>query len=130
MMIYWSFNDCTDQPNTLLSKPHVNKFALQWLSSAHATPATIRLWPCRLDLGNLANRCPDKSYSRTFLLSCGIAMIPLEDTDRRLTAESPLIVATGDLIFLRSHTLTFLSSELDTTLSSFVNTADVTLLEV
>lgn len=44
-------------------------------------------------------------------------------------AESVLIVATGDLILRKSHTLTDLSSEPDTTLSSRVKTVDVTLLE-
>lgn len=55
-------------------------------------------------------------------------MTPLEDTDSRLTAESVLMVATGERMLRKSHTFTLRSSEPDTTLSSFVNTADVTLL--
>jgi hypothetical protein len=43
-----------------------------------------------------------------------------------LTDESVLIVATGDLMFLRSHTLTVLSSLPDTTFSCPANTAVVT----
>lgn len=46
-----------------------------------------------------------------------------------LTAESVRMVAMGDLMFFRSHTLTVRSSLPDTTLSPTVNTADVTVLE-
>lgn len=45
-----------------------------------------------------------------------------------LTAESVRMVAMGDLMFFRSHTLTVRSSLPDTTLSPTVNTADVTVL--
>lgn len=63
-------------------------------------------------------------------LSCGIAIIPPFDTEILLTAESSRIVVNADLIFRNSHTLTVLSSEPDTTLSSLVNTVDVTLLQI
>lgn len=56
-------------------------------------------------------------------------MIPPFDTEIRLTAESSRIVVKADLIFLSSQTLTVLSSEPDTTLSSLVRTVDVTLLQ-
>lgn len=46
-----------------------------------------------------------------------------------LTAESVRMVAMGDLMFFKSHTLTVRSSLPDTTLSPTVNTADVTVLE-
>lgn len=46
-----------------------------------------------------------------------------------LTAESVRMVAMGDLMFFRSHTLTVRSSLPDTTLSPTVNTADVTVLD-
>ena len=39
------------------------------------------------------------------------------------------MVAMGDLMFFRSHTLTVRSSLPDTTLSPTVNTADVTVLQ-
>lgn len=45
-----------------------------------------------------------------------------------LTAESVRMVAMGDLMFFRSHTLTVRSSLPDTTLSPTVKTADVTVL--
>lgn len=45
------------------------------------------------------------------------------------TAESVRMVAMGDLMFFRSHTLTVRSSLPDTTLSPTVNTADVTVLQ-
>lgn len=128
LLIYISFKDCTDHPNTLLSNPHVNKLMLLKLSSAQATHATILLWPCLLDLGSLASLCPERSKSRTCLLSWGIAITPVEETESLFTAESALIVAIGERMFRKSHTLTLRSSELETTLSSRVNTADVTLL--
>lgn len=56
-------------------------------------------------------------------------MIPLFDTDIRLTAESNLIVVNAERILRNSHTLTVLSSLPDTTLSSLVRTVDVTLLK-
>lgn len=46
-----------------------------------------------------------------------------------LTAESVRMVAIGDLMFFRSHTLTVRSSLPDTTLSPTVKTADVTVLK-
>lgn len=49
------------------------------------------------------------------------------DTLILLTAESVRMVAMGDLMFFRSHTLTVRSSLPDTTLSPIVNTADVTV---
>lgn len=58
-----------------------------------------------------------------------MAMTPLAETDKRLMAESARIVATGDRMLRRSQTLTVRSSEPDTTLSSLLNTADVTLLQ-
>lgn len=128
-----SLSDCTAQPRTRLSKPHVNK--LMWvvtLSSAQATHDTIRLWPwppCLLERGSRASRWPFMSNSLTCLLSWGMAMTPLAETDKRLMAESALIVATGDRMLRRSQTLTVRSSEPDTTLSSLLNTADVTLLQ-
>lgn len=57
-----------------------------------------------------------------------MAMMPPDETDILLTGESVRIVVNADLIFLNSHTLTVLSSEPDTTLSSRVRTVDVTLL--
>lgn len=44
------------------------------------------------------------------------------------TAESVRMVAMGDLMFFKSHTLTVRSSLPETTLSPAVNTADVTVL--
>lgn len=44
------------------------------------------------------------------------------------TAESVRMVAMGDLMFFKSHTLTVRSSLPETTLSPTVNTADVTVL--
>lgn len=127
--IYWSFNETTHQPNTLLSNPDVNRLTPTTLSSTQAALATILLCPCLLERGSLANLCPDKSNNLTCLLSCGIAIIPFAETLNLFTAESTLIVATGYLIFFRSHTFTLLSSEPETTLSSLVNTAEVTLLK-
>ncbi|MEQ2172602.1 hypothetical protein GOODEAATRI_022815, partial [Goodea atripinnis] len=46
-----------------------------------------------------------------------------------LTAESVRMVAMGDRMFFRSHTLTVRSSLPDTTLSPTVKTADVTVLQ-
>ena len=46
-----------------------------------------------------------------------------------LTDESVLMVAIGDLMFFRSHTLTVLSSLPDTTFSAPANTAVVTGLQ-
>lgn len=57
-----------------------------------------------------------------------MAITPVDETDNRFTAESARIVASGERILRRSHTLTVRSSEPDTTLSSRVNTDDVTLL--
>lgn len=45
------------------------------------------------------------------------------------TAESVRMVAMGDLMFFKSHTLTVRSSLPETTLSPTVNTADVTVLQ-
>lgn len=45
------------------------------------------------------------------------------------TAESVRMVAIGDLMFFKSHTLTVRSSLPETTLSPTVNTADVTVLQ-
>lgn len=56
-------------------------------------------------------------------------MTPLFETASRLTDESVRIVVNADRIFLNSHTLTVRSSEPETTLSSLVNTVDVTLLQ-
>lgn len=56
-------------------------------------------------------------------------MIPPLDTAKRFTDESVRIVARGERMFRNSQTLTVLSSEPDTTLSSLVNTVDVTLLK-
>lgn len=111
------------------SKPQVNRFGLLETSSSQAVLATIRLCPWRLERGSLASLWPVKSNRRTCRLSNGIAMIPFDETDRRLTAESALMVAKGDRMFRRSQTLTVRSSEPETTLSSFVNTAEVTLLK-
>ena len=55
-------------------------------------------------------------------------MTPVEDTAILFTAESDRIVAKGDLIFRISQTFTLLSSDPDTTLSSLVKTAEVTVL--
>lgn len=85
---------------------------------------------CRLVRGKRAIRWPFRSNRRMCRLSCGIAMMPPFDTEILLTAESRRIVVKADLIFRSSHTLTVLSSEPDTTLSSLVNTVDVTLLQI
>jgi len=61
-------------------------------------------------------------------LSCGIATIPILETDSLLAALSPRIVANGLRMLRNSHTFTLLSSEPDTILSSLVKTADVTVL--
>lgn len=53
---------------------------------------------------------------------------PEERATDLLTAESVRMVAMGDLMFFRSHTLTVRSSLPDTTLSPTVKTADVTVL--
>lgn len=87
------------------------------------------LLTCRLVRGNRAIRCPLRSNRRMCRLSCGIAMMPPFDTEIRFTAESSRIVVRADRIFRSSHTLTVLSSEPDTTLSSLVKTVDVTLLQ-
>lgn len=84
---------------------------------------------CRLVRGRRAIRWPLRSNKRICRLSCGIAIMPPFDTEIRLTAESSLMVVKADRIFLSSHTLTVLSSEPDTTLSSLVSTVDVTLLQ-
>lgn len=57
-----------------------------------------------------------------------MAMRPPDETDSRLTGESTRIVATGERMLRKSHTLTVRSSELETTLSEVVNTDEVTLL--
>ena len=57
-----------------------------------------------------------------------MAMTPVGDTARRLADESERIVARGDRIFLKSQTFTLRSSDPETTLSSLVNTAQVTVL--
>lgn len=57
-----------------------------------------------------------------------MAITPPGDTDIRLTAESVRMVVNAERIFRSSHTLTVLSSEPETTLSSRVKTVDVTLL--
>lgn len=57
-------------------------------------------------------------------------MTPLFDTANRLTDESVRIVVNADLMFRNSQILTVRSSEPDTTLSSRVNTEDVTLLQM
>lgn len=62
------------------------------------------------------------------LLSCGIAITPVCETAKRLTAASVRIVVKAERMFRNSHTFTVRSSEPDTTLSSRVNTVDVTLL--
>lgn len=80
--------------------------------------------------GKRAILCPLRSNSRMCRLSCGIAMTPPFDTETRLTAESSRIVVNADRMFLSSHTLTVLSSDPDTTLSSRVKTVDVTLLQI
>lgn len=85
---------------------------------------------CRLVRGKRASRWPLRSNSRMCRLSCGIAIIPPFDTEIRLTAESSRIVVNADRMFLNSHTLTVLSSEPDTTLSSLVSTVEVTLLQI
>lgn len=57
-----------------------------------------------------------------------MAITPEGDTARRFAEESERMVANGDRMFLRSQTLTLLSSDPETTLSSLVNTAHVTVL--
>lgn len=56
-------------------------------------------------------------------------MTPVGDTARRFADESERIVARGDLMFLKSHTFTLRSSDPETTLSSLVKTAQVTVLQ-
>lgn len=56
-------------------------------------------------------------------------MTPLLETANRLTDESVRMVVNADLIFRSSQIFTVLSSDPETTLSSRVNTADVTLLQ-
>lgn len=85
---------------------------------------------CRLVRGKRAILWPLRSNNRMCRLSCGIAMMPPFDTEIRFTAESSRIVVTGERIFLNSQTLTVLSSDPDTTLSSRVSTVDVTLLQM
>lgn len=80
--------------------------------------------------GNRAIRWPLRSNNRMWRLSHGMAMMPPFDTEIRLTAESSLMVVRAERIFLSSHTLTVLSSEPETTLSSLVKTVDVTLLQL
>lgn len=58
-----------------------------------------------------------------------MAMTPLFDTANRFTDESVRMVVNADRIFLSSQILTVRSSLPDTTLSSRVNTEDVTLLQ-
>lgn len=88
----------------------------------------ILIFTCLLVLGNLAKRCPVKSKRRICLLSCGIATTPVLETANLLAALSPRIVAKGLLILRNSHTLTLLSSDPETILSSRVKTAEVTVL--
>lgn len=78
--------------------------------------------------GSRVIRCPLKSNNLMCRLSCGMAMMPPFDTEIRFTAESSRMVVNAERILRNSHTLTVLSSEPDTTLSSLVRTVDVTLL--
>lgn len=55
-------------------------------------------------------------------------MTPEEETATRFTAESVAMLANGLRMFRKSQTFTFRSSDPDTTLSSLVSTADVTVL--
>lgn len=55
--------------------------------------------------------------------------MPLFETAKRFTDESVLMVVKAERIFLNSHTFTVRSSEPEITLSSRVNTVDVTLLQ-
>jgi hypothetical protein len=57
-------------------------------------------------------------------------MRPDDDNEIRFTGESSLIVTKDALMFLISHTLTVLSSEPETSFSSFVNAALVILLKL
>jgi hypothetical protein len=112
----------------------VQQFTKQWIyilirmSYRSQYISSHNLLTCRLVLGSLAIRWPPRSNSLTCLLSWGIATTPLLETANRFTAESDRIVASDDRMFRRSHTLTLRSSEPDTTLSSLVNTAHVTVL--
>lgn len=117
------------QPMACRSKPQVNRLH-DWFSSFHAVQHTMRLWPILLLRGSLASLTPLMSNSRTCRLSCGRAMILwLAETLILFTAESVRMVAIGDLMFFKSHTLTVRSSLPETTLSPTVNTADVTVLQ-
>lgn len=55
-------------------------------------------------------------------------MTPFAETANRFTAESVRIVVNAERMLRNSQTLTVRSSEPETTLSSRVNTVDVTLL--
>lgn len=56
-------------------------------------------------------------------------MTPALDTDSLFAELSPRIVANGLLMFRNSQTLTLLSSDAETILSSLVNTAAVIALK-
>ena len=110
--------------------------------------STLELHKLRIFLQHRSMRY----FYLTFRLSKGIAITPplgtdacpdatllvfgfefnelkgLEETAKRLMAESDCIVATGDRIFRRSHILALLSSDPEMIFSSLdVNTADVTV---
>lgn len=118
-----SFGKHTFHPITRLSKPAEYKLINDEGSSLHATHDTIRL--CRLE--SLAIRWPFKSNNLTSRLSCGIATTLFAETASRFTADSVRMCVSAERMLRNSHTLTDRSSLPDTTLSSFVNTADVTL---
>lgn len=71
---------------------------------------------------------PLRSKKSTFLLSSATAMTLPGETDTLLTGFSHRMEASGERMFLRSHTLAVRSSEPDTTLSSRVNVTQVTTL--
>lgn len=56
-------------------------------------------------------------------------MTPLFETAKRLTALSVRMVVSADRMLRNSHTFTVRSSDPETTLSSRVNTVEVTLLK-
>ena len=116
---------CTLQPRVTLSNPQVKR--LGFVSSDHAVEQTIRVWPCRELRGSRPTRWPLRSYSLTFRLSKGIAIKPLLETERRLTAESVWMLASGLRILRRSQMRTERSSDPETTWSSLVKIADVTV---
>uniref|UniRef100_A0A8W7PD53 Uncharacterized protein n=1 Tax=Anopheles coluzzii TaxID=1518534 RepID=A0A8W7PD53_ANOCL len=57
-----------------------------------------------------------------------MAITPLADTANRLTAESVRMVVSAERMLRSSHTFTERSSDPETTLSSRVNTVEVTFL--